>query len=74
MSRANEPAYPGYMLPEHNRPPAGLTTREHFAAMCLQGLLAGDGRNGDTWENGRAEKYAVVLADNLIAELSKVQP
>ena len=71
MSRASEPAYPGEMWPEQSRPPVGLTIREHFAAICLQGLLA----NSDTV--GTTENYAlsaVEQADALIAALSQGEP
>ena len=47
----------------------GLTKREYFAAMALQGLLA-------DYESECIEdysKYAVKLADSLIEELSKTK-
>lgn len=47
----------------------GLTKREYFAAMAMQGLMADGGRIDDT-----AEGYAVrarAMADALIAELNK---
>lgn len=46
----------------------GLTKREYFAAMALQGILA-DNRNNDNEKN-----YAIVairLADALIEQLNK---
>lgn len=53
-------------------PRTGLTKREYFAAMAMQGLLAGDGVNGsfwDTYENmiGRAVKCSDDLIDALNA-------
>jgi hypothetical protein len=49
----------------------GLTIREHFAALAMQGLMAADGRNGETWQVGRCAARAVQEADALIAELAK---
>ena len=47
----------------------GLTKREYFAAMALQGLLA-DRKLGSIQEHA---EYAVKLADALIEELSKTK-
>jgi hypothetical protein len=64
-TKANEPAYPNIQVPSLK----GLTKREYFAAMALQGLLA-------DYESESIEdysKYAVKLADSLIEELSKTK-
>lgn len=37
MKNAEQPAFPVY---ENNGLPFGLTKREHFASMCLQGALS----------------------------------
>lgn len=55
----------------------GLTIRQHFAAMALQGLCAVD--NKGEFDNIQASaeyaaKLSVKYADALIAELNKVQP
>ena len=47
----------------------GLTKREYFSAMALQGLLA-DRKLGSIQEHA---EYAVKLADALIEELSKTK-
>ena len=47
----------------------GLTKREYFAAMAMQGLLAGNA--SDSIED--ASKYAVKAADALIEELNKTK-
>jgi hypothetical protein len=39
VSRANEQAFPGHMLPEHSKPPGGLTIREHFAGLAMAALI-----------------------------------
>jgi hypothetical protein len=67
-TKAKGPAFPlisdeGYIIN------AGLTKREYFAAMALQGLLS-------DYESESIEdysKYAVQLADALIEELSKTK-
>ncbi len=44
----------------------GLTKREHFAALAMQGILA----TGSSHTEGAARK-AVIAADNLLKELEK---
>lgn len=76
MSRANESAMPaqGCYLDSDGRfemtvAHHGLTIREHFAAMAMQGFISGGwdskGNEGDTAE------MAVLFADALLAELAK---
>ena len=50
----------------------GLTKREYFAAIALQGLLASDTRPGE-WnvEKTNITRTAVKFADKLIEELNK---
>ena len=52
----------------------GLTKREHFAAIAMQGMLAHDhwrgGSQSGKYKTDLAE-YAVSFADALIAELNK---
>lgn len=67
MSRANEPAFPLPLGNENIQPEcAGLTKREYFAAMAMQGMLA----NSDcrTWD---VSDDVVRAADALLAELAK---
>ena len=47
----------------------GLTKREYFAAMALQGLLSNE--RFDQVERADHLKRSVVFADNLIKELNK---
>lgn len=49
----------------------GLTKREYFAAIALQGLLASDTTNHDKWTD--IAESAVLSADALIAELNKAK-
>lgn len=48
---------------------SGLTKREYFAGLAIQGLLARYG-NDDDFDENRA-KWAVEQADALLAELDK---
>lgn len=54
---------------------SGLTKREYFAGLAMQGLLS-DIRNRETRENlalsdKMIAEYAVIMADNLLEELLK---
>ena len=55
----------------------GLTKRELFAAMAMQGLLMNyrdNGLYGDSYSYPMVEEVAVRCADQLIAELNNPQP
>ncbi len=69
----NEPAFP-HLISQCQRANEteyheGLSKRELFAAMAMQGILSGD--SDDTYTVEKAAVVAVELADALIAELSK---
>ena len=52
----------------------GITLRQHYAGLAMQGLLAHGVQRKETGEAAYAEWYAktsVHIADALIAELSK---
>jgi hypothetical protein len=53
----------------------GLTKREYFAVMAMQGLATREQIDANrNWNEGRKEElslYAVKMADALIAELNK---
>jgi hypothetical protein len=73
VSRATEPAFPVPGLqtdPDFN----GLSVREHFAAMAMQGLLASETLDYHASSNESLARHAVAKADALIAELAKAQP
>jgi len=67
-TEANDPIYPNTKYDRYNYP-EGLTKREYFAAMAMQGLLA------DTkdiiYPITQVAKDAVNYADALIDELNK---
>ncbi len=70
MTRATEMVYP---CEGPNATAYGLTIREHFAAMAMQGILA-SGANEPHANYVWCANRAVVMADALIAELAKVRP
>ena len=49
----------------------GLTKREYFAAMAMQGVISNSNINGDLFGEGEVAVSALALADALIAELNK---
>jgi hypothetical protein len=67
MMNGNDAAYPSNFAPERYNPEFGLTKRELFAAMAMQGLLS------DPEESGvyaTVADVAVKYADALIERLS----
>ena len=87
MSRGNKPAYPA--SGRHVGADAieyftmgGMTLREHYAGLAMQGLLANSTTNFDAESYGQINKIlfcadfskrAVAYADTLIAELERVK-
>lgn len=77
LTLANESAFPapsefrsdGALIVYAN---PGLTKREHFAAMAMQGIC-GDGIPGSHHHPVQTARDAVAQADALLAELAKVQ-
>jgi hypothetical protein len=72
VKRANEPAFPGenaMRFGQTNDCNPGMTIREHFAGLAMQGLLAGDAALPCT----AAATLATDYADALIAELEKAK-
>ena len=73
MSKADEPAFPtdeyrfdNYKDEFVGNLHSGLTKREYFAAMALQGIMA----NGD-WTEREGAVIAVTCADLLLAALER---
>jgi hypothetical protein len=64
MTKGNAPINSIPDLNNHPSPWIGLTKREYFAAMAMQGLLSNPNTIFET-------HYAVIIADALIAELNK---
>lgn len=72
MTDPNEPAYPVKVYDgslQEAIAPRGLTKREYFAAMAMQGMISGS-QGLEIAVDEFAERSAM-LADALIAELNK---
>ena len=66
-TKANEPVYPNKFVPILY----GLTKREYFASMALQGIIAN--KDGLDIKIERIVESAVDTADALIEELNKTR-
>lgn len=73
MTYANESAFPEVQeQPQFNYHTYGLTKREYFASMAMQGILSNrELQMGLMRENVAYSKVAVDMADSLINELNK---
>lgn len=73
MNNAEQPAFPdplrggepSIVNQNPDKEPLGLTKREYFAGLALQGIITNGSRYNDF------AKTAVELADKLLAELDK---
>jgi hypothetical protein len=72
-TKANEPAFKtSYLYPGANDlPSTGLTKREYFASMALQGIISN--KDGLDIKIERIVESAVDTADALIDELNKTR-
>ena len=77
-SNPNDTAFPSAWMQDHSGslPVGGLTKREYFAALAMQGLLANSYSNGVNQPTSEASfsqlaGLAVNQADALIVELNK---
>lgn len=74
MTNPNDPAFPIIVNAlEIHSSRAGLSKREYFAAMAMQGLIAGS-QGRVKWNETQFAMGAINLADALIAELNKEKP
>lgn len=67
VSKSTEPHKPAFPANIHD---AGLTKREYFAAMAMQGILA---RTGEGWCCEGAPAFAIDCADELIRQLNSTK-
>ncbi len=86
VSRANDMAYPctceepyttpdGVVVGMHSTVHGGLTIREYYAGLAMQGMLANSDRGPGTWyAGGDLQRIALDHADALIAQLAKALP
>lgn len=77
MSRANLPAAPTQWQPVASTTGVtymtGLTIREYFAGLAMQGIQCQYTRQ-DGYDPANLARHAVIQADELIAALAKVTP
>ncbi len=71
MKNGEEPIYPVKEDGFHNENARciGLTKREYFAGLAMQGLITNPNYSGTSWEE-LAQK-AVICSDKLLTQLSK---
>lgn len=83
MENKDQPAFPdtrraaeqSYSNQNPEQWPTGLTKREYFAGLAMQGLLSRSNPDGMTvQEIAAAVEDSVKIADFLLYELSKTQP
>ena len=73
--RANEPAYPAHELLQDRdgnytmQATGGLTIREHFAGLAMQGIVAAQ----ESTDPPKVAEFALQYADALIAALNQEQ-
>ena len=73
-TRANEPAYPVVdQTGERFQNEPGLTIREHFAGLAMQGLLVASDPH-DTSSPATVAEWSVSYADALISALALPTP
>ena len=66
MKNADSPAFPNPSF-------RGLTKREYFAGMAMQGVLATDSYNDDEFGKKELAKKCVGIADELLLQLEKIK-
>ena len=73
MNNSDCPAMPFTQKPEYQHQEAGLTKREYFAGLAMQGILANDNvADGEgNLKASEVAKFTLLLADALLKELGK---
>ncbi len=75
MENGNQPAFGyGFANEQHYLEEKGLTKREYFAAMALQGIIAAHNIYETGINNEVNAKTAVNAADELLKQLKTKQP
>ncbi len=69
-TNANEPAYPMDYANGYCQPHSGLTKREYFAAMAMQGYCGGEFIGQSGMPQDSIAKWCVDMADALINQLN----
>lgn len=71
MTHADDSAFPQYLIANSIMAPRGLTKRELFAAMAMQGLVTWSADLPSVPKADVTAKHAVSYADALIKELAR---
>ncbi len=66
--------HPAVVTAEPSAYVAGITKRELFAAMAMQGLMTSPAISCETKKQGLVASISVWMADALLAELAKGKP
>lgn len=70
MTQPNSPINP---IPDLNYHPSsyyGLTKREYFAALAMQGMLANSAEGNTEWNYETMAKHCCIVADALVEQLN----
>lgn len=74
MTQPNDPAFSkaAFYHPEGgiDGPQEGLTKREYFAAMAMQGMLANSAEGNTEWDYNTIAKHSCIAADALVEQLN----
>lgn len=74
MAQPNESAFAkaGFYHPDSglDNPQEGLTKREYFAAMAMQGMLANSAEGNTEWNYDTMAKHCCIAADALVEQLN----
>lgn len=75
MKNSNFPIHPILDLNQDLTGMCGLTKREYFAGLAMQGMLANPKPNPDSfmYDEIKTAKWAIGMADALLSELEKPQ-
>jgi len=75
MTNSNSPAFAkaAFYHPEGgiDSPQEGLTKREYFASMAMQGMLANNAEGNTEWDYEIIAKHSCKAADALINQLNQ---
>lgn len=73
MSRGNQPAFPVVLPAFSHQEASGLTKREYFAAIAMQGMLANLVCYSVPFDSKGVAALATEQANDLLAELERAQ-
>lgn len=72
MENSKETAFPMVVdATKHTEWHSGLTKREYFAAVAMQGLLANSNETIVNLMDSQKAEYAIIMSDKLLKQLEK---